>query len=316
MRRRSTPLLALIAASALALTACAGGDSEAQTTLSPIEQYMNASEGTELGVEAREAAGDAWLLENEELIAACMKEQGFEYVPQAPTLLGFNYGNLGRAEMDDPEWVKRYGYGIVESPDREDVVIVEDPNEAIVAALSTAESTAYHRALIGQTDAYDADGNYDPTKGGCMGAAQIALDAKDPLRGDEFKPLQDAVMDFYTDFPLQPEIVELDALWAACMSEAGHGPYVMQIDPLNEINSDYYVLVDEQGDAAWDDPAMAAIGSKEITLALADLECREEVDYRAATFAVRTTLEERFVEDNLAALEAYKTAAEQTGSAG
>lgn len=312
-----TPALLLLVAGALVLSGCVGGsDGDAQTTLSPIEQYMNAAEGTDLSDEERAAAGDAWLLENEELIAVCMNEEGFEYIPQAPTLIGFNYGKLGSPDLDTREWIERYGYGIVDSPDREDVVVTEDPNEAIVAALSPAESAAYSQALVGEAGAYDADGNYDPSKGGCMGAAQLELDDRDPTRGDEFRPLRDAVLAFYTDLLLQPEIAELDAKWAECMSEAGFGPFTMQIDALGEINGEYFFLVDSQGEAAWDDPAMAALGARELTLALADFECREKTDYRAGHAAVRTTLEERFVEDNLADLEAFKAAAEQAGSAG
>lgn len=315
MTRRFPALLLLAAAGALVLTACTSEGGEATTTLSPIEQYMSAGQGTDLGDEERQAAGDAWLLENEELIAGCMKDAGFEYVPHAPTPVGFDFNSLGSAELDDPDWIERYGYGIVYAPDREEIVIASDPNEEIVASLSDAERTAYYVALAGGSSAVDADGQYDPAKGGCMGAAQIELDARDPLKADEFAPLRDAVMAFYTEVPAQPEIVALDAAWAECMSAAGHGPYVSQMDPLGEINGSLAMLIDELGDAAWEDSQTQELGTREIELAQADFACREETDYRKKYAAVRTTLEERFVEDNLADLEAFKLAAEQAGSA-
>lgn len=316
MTRRSIPTLLLLTASALALSACSGGSPDSGApALSPIEVYMSAGQGTDMSDEARQAEGDAWLLANEELIAACMKEEGFEYVPHAPTPLGFDFSTLGSADLDDPAWIERYGYGIVFAPDREEVAITADPNEEIVAGLSDPERTAYYVALAG-SGASDAAGGYDPAKGGCMGAAQLELDAQDPLRGDEFAPLRDAVMDFYTQLGTQPEIVELDAAWAGCMSAAGHGPYVSQMDPLGEVNGELLMIVDELGDEAWEDARIQALGAREIELAQADLACRKETDYRASYASVRTTLEERFVEDNLADLEAFKAAAEQAGSAG
>ncbi len=313
---RRIPAIALFIAGALVLSACSGGgEAEAAPTLSPIEVYMSAGEGTDMGDDERQAAGDAWLLANEELIASCMKEQGFEYVPHPPTPAGFDFNTIGSADLDDPDWIERYGYGIVFAPDREKVTITADPNEEIIEGLTGPERTAYYAALSG-TDAFDAEGEYDPSKGGCMGAAQIELDGEDPTRGDEFRPLRDAVMDFYEALGTQAEIVALDAAWAECMSAAGHGSFATQMEPLYEVNSELLMLLREYEDSAWEEPEMEALGAREIELALADLACREETGYRASYASVRTTLEERFVQDNLADLEAFKKAAEQAGTKG
>lgn len=313
---RHLPTITVLAAAALLLTACGGTPEQPERTLSPIDVYLLAGSGTELSAEERDADGDAWLRENEELIAGCMKDAGFEYVPHAPTPMGFDFNMIGSADLDNPEWIKRYGYGIVTSPDRSDKpTVVPNPNDAIVEALTDAERTEYYRTLTGGESAYGADGSYDPSKGGCFGAAQIELDARDPLRADEFRPLLDAINDFYLALDAQPEIVALDAQWAECMSTAGYGPYGYQMEPLGEINGELLRLINEGGADAWADPAVERLAVREIELATADFECREETGYRASYASVRNTLEERFVEDNRADLEAYKATAEQAGAA-
>lgn len=311
----TSPPAVLLCAGILALAACSGPAEESGVAQSPIERYMSAGDGTQLSEAERKEQGDAWLLANEELIAACMNEQGFDYVPHPPTPMGFDFSTLTSPDLDDPEWVQRYGYGIVHGPETEVVTIAEDPNEAVLASLSQPEVNAYYVALSGGSGAYTADDEYIPEKGGCQGAAQIELDSRDPLRGDEFRPLRDAVNDFYTSLMTTAEIAELDARWADCMDAAGFGPYTLQLDALAEINADLVVMANERGGNAQDDPEMEKLGAREIEVALADLACREETDYRASYDAIRTTLEERFVEDHLAELESFKAAAEQTGVA-
>ena len=313
MRRKLIVAAVVTALVAISISGCAAGAPESTAReLSPIEQYMSVGQGTEFDREAMKAQGDAQLLAQEELVAACMKEQGFVYVPFPPTPLGFDFSLVGSSEVDSPEWIERYGYGIVNAPDREDVVISADPNVEIVESLSESDKKAYTVTLWGGPDAYTADGEYDPTLGGCFGAATVELAAQDPLTDKRFAPLQDAVLDFYTRLMTEPEVVELDTRWAQCMDAAGHGPYVSQLDALAEINGEYVVTVNEQGGAATQDPALRELADRELILARADLECREEVDYRAQYAPVRNALEERFVEENLADLEAFKTAAEQS----
>ncbi|WP_394551970.1 hypothetical protein ACDF64_13985 [Agromyces sp. MMS24-JH15] len=301
---------ALLAVGALTLTGCAGASDASTRYVSPIDEYMSAAAGTDLDEHARDAEGDARLLENEELIASCMQEAGFEYVPHPPTPIGFDFSTLDSPELDDRTWVERNGYGIVQRVVSDGTTVSKDPNLAIADALSPAERTAYDTALTGGSAAYDADGDYVPEQAGCMGAAQLELDSRDPLKSAEFTPLIDAVMDFYAALPTQPEIVELDGQWAECMSAAGFGPYATPLDPIGEVNAEISMLVQEAAGAEPDAGAVEELAAREIELALADLTCREETGYREQQRSVRTTLEERFVEDHLAELQAYKAAAE------
>ncbi len=56
---------------------------------------------------------------------------------------------------------------------------------------------------------------------------------------------------------------------------------------------------------------MAALGEEEVELALADLGCREETDYRQKAQDIQFELEEQFIADHESELEALRAAAEQ-----
>ncbi|MET2012256.1 hypothetical protein ABXJ56_11925 [Microbacterium chocolatum] len=309
-RRRAGLLLAGI----LLLSGCTAATQTQDRPVSPIDEYLLAGEGTAMSAQERREAGDARLLAREEVIAECMKEQGFDYIPAPPTPLGFDFNTWGSPELDDPDWIDRWGYGIVDGPDQVQVTIPDDPNEAIVEGLTDSERTAYYEALVGSPDAYDADGLYDPSQGGCLGEAEIADAADDPLRGDRFRALNDAVLAFYAELNEQQDIVALNARWAACMADEGEDGFASPLDPISEINVALQELVSEGGETAWDNPEIERLRERETALAHVDARCREAVDYRAAEEKVRFEAEERFVADNRAELEAYRAAAEGAGS--
>lgn len=309
-RLRAGVLLAGI----LLVSGCTAATEGQDRPVSPIDEYLLAAEGTGMSAQERREAGDARLLAREEVVAECMKEQGFDYIPSPPTPLGFDFNMWGSPELDDPDWIQRWGYGIVDGPDQVEVTILEDPNEAIVEGLSDSERTAYYEALVGSPDAVDADGVYDPSEGGCLGQAEIADAADDPLRGDRFRALNDAVMVFYNDLTQQQDIVALNARWAACMADGGEAGFASPLDPISEINIALQELVREGGETAWDNPEIERLREREIALAQVDARCRDAVDYRETEEEVRFEAEEQFVADNLAELEAYRAAAEGAGS--
>ena len=56
---------------------------------------------------------------------------------------------------------------------------------------------------------------------------------------------------------------------------------------------------------------MKALGEREIEIALVDLDCRTKTSYTEEALKIQFDLEERFIADNKAELEAFKAAAEQ-----
>src|SRR5690606_19349872 len=68
----------------------------------------------------------------------------------------------------------------------------------------------------------------------------------------------------------------------------------------------YYESADPTNSDEWKEAA-----EKEITVALADLECRDKVDYTNKALKAQFELEEQFIADNKAERDAFRAAAEQ-----
>ena len=155
---RAVRWVATGAAGAVFLTACGAADGNttsddegpattSSSFVSPLGEFLNPGGGS--GDEAV-AAGQAKEKKVQESAAACMTEQGFDYVP-------FVYPSQGFTPTDDLDYSSRayaekYGYGIstmafAASSSAASTVI--DPNQSIVEAMSEGEREAYYIALWG-----------------------------------------------------------------------------------------------------------------------------------------------------------------------
>jgi hypothetical protein len=330
--RRLTATLAAFGTAAVVLAGCSSSPEKADADAerqSPLGVYFDALYGGDLSPEEQEAQSAEQNRQVEEQVADCMQDEGFEYVPATGN---YSYGSSDDVvyEPEDRDWVSQYGYGAVNSPWNEQPADPEqeyvDPNGDYVASLSESEQTAYYEALNGpqpseedQAAMEDGSYEYDWTTSGCYGAAQHEVyEAEDPTQSEEFAPLMDAINSFYEKSSTDPAMQELDAAWAACMDTAGHPGFAVQFDAQNSIydaqNELYEAApVDADGNSTGevDQAAMDALGEQEIELALADLDCREETDYRASAEDIQFGLEEDFVADHKSELEALKAAAEQ-----
>jgi len=340
--RRSAALPAFIAA-ALLLAGCSGSDDKPgaaeQEKDSPLTEYMNAVYGGDLSEEEQQQQFTEQLEEQEQLVAACMQDQGFEYTPDTSSS-SFSTSDGTEWEPDDREWVSQYGYGAINYPSSEEPASPSeyvDPNGDYVATLSESEQTAFYEALYGPTPteeemSADVSYEYDWTTAGCQGAAQHEVAGEDLSQSEEFKPLFDAMNRLYEDMASSPEMAEVDAEWSACMEAAGHGGFATQADAQMSIydaqNALYEDLSTSEGSSTSEDgstsedTAMAgepdqaeldALGEQEVELALADLDCREETDYRDRAADITREIEQQFVDDHKTELDALKAAAERDG---
>lgn len=333
--RRLTACLAAFGAAAVVLAGCSsspeegGADSAEQE--SPLSEYMSAIYGGDLSPEEQQAQSEEQNRQVEEQVADCMQDEGFEYVPNTASYGSSTSGEDVVYEPEDRDWVGQYGYGAVNSPWNEQPVDPDqqeyvDPNADYVASLSESEQTAFNEALYGpqpseeeQAAMEDETYEYDWTTAGCYGAAQHEVyEASDPTQSEEFAPLMDAMNKLYETLASDPGMADLDAAWSACMDDGGHGGFATQADAQNSIydaQNEIYsaVPVDAEGNSTGevDQAALDALGEQEIDLALADLDCREQTDYRAKANDIQFTLEEQFIDDHKSELEALKAAAEQ-----
>jgi len=313
-------LLAALSATALIMTlaACSTG-SETESSderLTPLGDFFAAVYG--------DTDDDEWMKRAEEdnrereiIVAGCMAEQGFEYEPVVD--MGFSSSEI-EWEPDDREWVAQWGYGMVRSPGSDQAPspeeIVEDPNQDYVMSLSESEMTAYYEALYGPQpteEELNEDGSYEYNweTAGCQGLAQHEIDKENPLSSDEHKPIMDAVNAFYTGLEEAKVYSAIDADWAACMADAGHPGFTSQFDAQESISQDLNAYWESVTEPVEDDPALDELADSEIALALADLECREDVDFADRRHEISVALEEEFIADNKAALDALAAAAEQ-----
>ena len=224
--------------------ACGGSDeTEAGSgePSSPIAEFL----GEPDFLADEEAAAESFIEQEraaEVKIAACMAEQGFEYIPRDVSeddfLVGGDFDDYG-----SEEWTRKWGFGITTSWFSADQVgpdllgyddsqfqdrIESDPNQQILEAMTEAEREAYEEALWG-ADFFSFDetlsdeeieaqleGQQFEGPGGCQGEA---FD-DDPFFsfynefGEELEALEDQL-------DADPRIVELEREISECVSERG-----------------------------------------------------------------------------------------------
>lgn len=320
----TTPrILAALSASALVLTlaACSpGGDSTSSEDeyYSPLNEYLSAVWGGDVSEEDWMARAEEEQRIREDIVAECMVEQGFEYTPFVD--MGWSSSSADEWKPDDREWVAQWGYGAAKSPGMNDVPDPEeqviDPNQEYVQSLSESEMTAFYEALYGPQpteEELNEDGSYDYNweTAGCQGLAEHEVSGDDPMQSDEHKPLMDSINEFYMQMETMPELADIDAAWADCMSDAGYSGFTKQYDAQESIYTELNSYYEGVTEFIEDDPALEEIADREVELALADLDCRESTDYRERRQDVAVELEEQFIADNKAALDALVADAEQ-----
>ncbi|MBF0672094.1 MAG: hypothetical protein IR160_05860 [Salinibacterium sp.] len=319
MRRLPTITAAAAVALACVLTGCStggAGGGELSIDDSPLNQYFSAGYNSEGSAEDRKRMEEREK-KREELIASCMADEGFEYTPE---LASFEPADSDEDEIDpmSREYAEVYGYGVVTNPWSSEAEEPEEVNEnqLYIDSLSESEATAYYEALYGAED--DNVDEYRWQDAGCLGSAQHELSGEDPWESEQFAGLRDKLQGLYAELERSPELATLDREWANCMQEAGEPGFDTQMSAANsiydEINRIYEASAESDPEGLGDpneSAEMKALGEREIELALADYDCREETSYMEEALKLQFDLEAQFVDANKADLEAFKTALEQ-----
>lgn len=307
-----TLALTLAIAATAALTACSGGGGGGGGELtyedSPLGKYLEAANG---GAWDEERA-IAEQKEVEELVAACMAEEGFEYQP-----VDQSQGMVFMEDMEERNteaWVAANGWGMVQTQEEMEAQQAEaeeyvDPNQPYVQSLSPTEQEAYYATLYGappSEEEMNDDGSYEYSweDAGCQGAAQHEVQGDSYWEDERFTGLMDDMNALWEDLPKQPEIVELDRLWSECMADAGHPDFEVRWDAQNSISDEMNAFWEGQenpeGPSA---DELEELKEKEIELALADFRCAKQLDYETKQLTAQFALEEQFIEDHRAELD-------------
>ena len=317
MRHRS--LLTAIATGAflsLTLAGCSGEKAAAKLdpAESPLSEYMSAMYG-----DYDEDSIIAQQNEQEELVATCMADEGFDYVPVDNSQYSGMMSDDGE-EYGTEKWVAENGYGMSQSPEQiaaqeEQSQEYIDPNQDYVTSLSEGEQAAYYEVLYGvqpTEEEMGEDGSYEYNweTSGCQGFASHEINGDQPSQ-DDHAALYDAMNAMYEESQSSPTLVALDAEWATCMADAGYATFLKKGDAQESISNDQNAIYESATETGPDEQALADLREKELAVAMADYTCAEEVDYTDASMKVQFDLEEQFITDHKSELDALIADSEQ-----
>lgn len=317
--RPSSVVVALAAAATLALSGCTTGETAPAETRAASDPYVAATTPFTVYWDAMYGVHDdpreiAKREKVEKLIAECMADEGFDYVPvdqhrpKAVTPYMDGYGT--------EDWAAQHGYGAFptdeETKQMDEQVASEDPNLEYVESLSESEQGAYYDAMQGSNPpggVYDEGEKgeapvYPPEALGCQGRAEHDVNGDDPTQTSRFAPLVAAMNALEQDQLDDPAMAPIDAEWAECMADTGH-PGLSTKQAASDV-------VFAQSSEYWDSGATeepsnaikAGWRAFEIEVAVADFRCAESMDYEAKALEVQITRENQFIADNRDELDA------------
>ena len=316
-------------------------DAAPATRVSLLDQYLAPIWGTNVSPDEAAQRANAENARREELIAQCMHEAGFEYTPNPAVITPTPETSADSIwRPDDRAWVEEFGYAAIVSPwtdlgrgeelgEAAVANIPQDPNQEFMNSLSETERQAYINALWGEPIEISMEEDANLTMEdrfammGCWGFAQGQLQTARPsdlVASDEFAPLFEAMSEMYNSVYQRPEWIEIDRDWANCMADRGHPGINNQneaqqgiFDDLNAFWQQWDWEANPQAPTISTSPELAAIHQRELAMAITDFECREAVNYRQRQNDVMTTVEQQFINDHRATLDALVAAAEQLG---
>ncbi len=306
--------LASLAAASLLLTACStpsgGGDDKLTYKDSPLFKYTSAMYGGDKSNEEYIAEGNAV----EELVATCMANEGFDYLPVDNSQYYTN-NNTDDVDRNTEEWVAANGYGYNLTDDQQaeqngqggEIV---DPNSDYVMSLSESEQTAYYEVLYGPqpTEEEMNDPDFEYQQLGCNGEAYKQINGSQVAEDPQFKGIIEEMSKLWEKQAQLPAVKKLNVAWSSCMADAGHADLPTK--------DSVYDLMNAQNEEAWADGSegpspekRAEMRKEEIDLALADFHCSEGLNYEQIVLAAQFDLEKKFIADHQAELDAMLAAA-------
>lgn len=291
---------ALVAASA----ACTPAADDAPAPVGPASAYLAYVEALgedEFRAQAREA---------EDLVAACMAQEGFAYAPDVG-VYGFVEAATAElvAEPGTREFAQEYGFVLGDEEAEGGVHVPPDdgPNAERLAAMSPEELAAYDEALYGTwalEPPSDPLTETDWDAGGCRARAERQAFRRDAVGDPVFGDLQEELHRIRSEaVPRDPRVAELDVAWGECMSEAGHPGLAGRAAVLQEWRDRL-----SAGGAVGADGMVegyAELVEQERAQAVADAGCRRRTDYDDVVAAVQAEHEQEYVDAHRSELDAW-----------
>ncbi|MDR2565458.1 MAG: hypothetical protein LBC97_05240 [Bifidobacteriaceae bacterium] len=264
-------------------------------TSSPLEPYWTLAYGAAQDYAARDRLLEAAF---QKRIAACVREEGFEYqIEEGRYVQEETPPAVAPGTM---EYRALYGYGI-SSGELSGAGAAgpgtDDPNMAIRESLSAEGRAAYDLALGGE-ETVDADGVINRS-GGCYDLAWDAVYGGAAFTGGlRWEGLLEEMTSLGDRAAASAEMAKVNGDWSACMRGKSFGALGGPDDAT--------ALADERSRSGAADAV-----EFEVRLAVADLECQQEVDYQVRSDQILYSLEEEFVDARKADLESWAQEAKE-----
>ena len=304
-RRRRIALVAIVC-----LPLLAGCGESKKDTASTSTSTSAATGGTiedQLGFTRKGVAAASAKVENS--IAACMKAEGFDYVPVDS--VARQAALTGKPNMSDEEYERQFGYGITTLYGRANAQT--DPNATIRAGLGEADRAAYDRALSGgkpdQTFAFAVDTGDFTELGGCTKKATDKAFGGTQL----LQTLQRKLDELDDSIAADQRMVRAQEAWRACVKDATGSEYEDAESIEDEIKQRFERVagsVVPPGEVAppgteVDMAALRKLQQEELDLFRKDAACeRQHID--PVETKVRQEKETRFKSDNAELLRKVK----------
>ncbi len=296
-RHRLRPLAALLLSAALVGGCGSDGAGDATTATAPATAQGGSVED-QLGFTREGVAAAQATVEN--AIAACMKAEGFEYVPSDPVAV--QAALTGKPNMSDEEFERTFGHGIATLHGRGSSQ--SDPNARIRAQLGPADRRAYERTLNGdrseQTFAVAVDNGDFSQLAGCTKQATEAAFGGTRLLTTLQRKLDELDESIVND----QRVVKANAQWVTCMREATGEQFEDSEAVEDDIRRRLEAIVGEvpapgqvAPEGSYDKAALAALQRREVELTRDDLACEKRF-IAAVEDKVRDEKETRFRDEN------------------
>lgn len=309
--------------------AVASGIIQSEPQVFPLDEFIGDFWSSEFLDEEERRQQEADIRFRRDYITQCMHQAGFAFnpdlLPGDLMLSNIVETPIATPELwrrNDRDWIAQWGYAIVNRP--EDLSVNTGDFNTDDHGMSEAELVAFTRALTGSLFEPSEGGSGTVgdlfRDGGCWGAAELALSETQPrgaLWTDEFRPLLLAMNAMNEE--LSDEITDAEREWSACMADAGFPGLTDRWAAQDQIIRSQSVIWNMPGailpaDRTVDNwPELRDLFDREIETALADYDCRIEVNFQARQDARRIERETQFVTDHRTELEALRAAAEQRG---
>jgi hypothetical protein len=224
----------------------------------------------------------------ENMIADCMKQQGFTYIPYAPAMSttsapSIRGQNPALVSYEDLKaFRQKYGFGVYAAdvyPQDPKVASRQataepDPNEAIKAGLDPARRQVYSKALYGE-----GKGN-----GGCANDSMKAVfgdtPADDAVKQAESRQTQLA-------FESDPGVLQAAHAYASCLNGRGHKVSSTKPGLIEESLREALITARGQGQGNLAGDAARTALDNEIRQSMDDLECGKDYFVAAKPFVTK-----------------------------